>query len=99
MGVDASGDGGMTLSTLRLDRGYYRTSIDSDIILKCHQDEACLGGVEPGQYCEEGYRGPCETHPSGVLPGDCMRISMVVGPINRKTQAQLAHHAAHTALK
>ena len=76
-GVEASGGGGMTLSTLKLDRGYYRTSAESQVILKCHQEKACIGGVEPSQYCEKGYQGPCKANPLGVSHSDCMRISTV----------------------
>lgn len=55
-GVDASGNGGMTLSTLNLGRGYYRTLNESRNILKCHQQKACIGGVEASDYCERATK-------------------------------------------
>ncbi|CAM9767423.1 unnamed protein product, partial [Scytosiphon promiscuus] len=57
-GINASGDGGMTLSTLKLEGGYYRTSAGSHDVLECHRKEACVGGVETSQYCKSGYQGP-----------------------------------------
>ena len=61
-GVDVSqdGDGGVTLAALNLDQGFYRTSAESRDILECHHPQACSGGVDPSQYCEEGYQGACE---------------------------------------
>lgn len=63
-GVDASGNGGMTLSTLNLGRGYYRTLNESRNILKCHQQKACIGGVEASDYSR--YQGVCETVRQGA---------------------------------
>ncbi|CAM9112289.1 unnamed protein product, partial [Sphacelaria rigidula] len=69
-GVDASGDGGMTLSMLKLDHGYYRTSVESHEVLRCHQENACIGGAETSQYCETGYQGPyCAVCEEGYASG------------------------------
>lgn len=58
-GVKVSEIGGTTLSTLDLEKGYYRTSADSKNILKCLREEACVGGVDSSNYCASGYQGPC----------------------------------------
>lgn len=42
-GVDASGNGDMTLSTLNLTRDYWRTSVESNNVLKCHQGRSLQG--------------------------------------------------------
>ncbi|CAM9703796.1 unnamed protein product, partial [Hapterophycus canaliculatus] len=60
-GVDASVGAGMTVSTLNLEGGYYRTHVESRDIRKCHREEACLGGVDTMQYCKTGYQGACES--------------------------------------
>lgn len=63
-GVKVSETGGTTLSTLDLEKGYYRTSADSKNVLKCLREEACVGGVDSSNYCASGYQGPCTTNPS-----------------------------------
>lgn len=92
-GVVASSDGGMTLSTLKLERGYYRTSIESGEILQCHREEACVGGVEPSGYCGTGYRGACEFKSPGVLH-DYYKVLDNALP---DAQGQLSKYAAHTS--
>lgn len=67
-----SENAGMTLPTLDLDRGFYRTSAESQNVLKCHQKKACTGGVDTSQYCATGYQGACMSNPAGVLPGFCI---------------------------
>ncbi|CAM9161301.1 unnamed protein product [Ectocarpus sp. 13 AM-2016] len=86
-GVEASSEGGMVLSKLNLDPGYYRTSIESRNILKCHREEACVGGAEISQYCNTGYQGVycavCEEgyasgyqHSCSTCMGDSKRTAM-----------------------
>ncbi|CAM9477686.1 unnamed protein product [Ectocarpus fasciculatus] len=55
--MGASGNAGATVATLELEPGYYRTSADSREVLQCHQEEACLGGVDTSEYCASGYEG------------------------------------------
>ncbi|CAN0014564.1 unnamed protein product [Scytosiphon promiscuus] len=69
-GVNTSGDGGVTLSELNLLSGYYRTSAESQDVLKCYQEEACVGGTDVSQYCREGYRGAyCAVCEEGYASG------------------------------
>ena len=51
---------GTTLETLVLDKGYYRTSNSSHVVLECYQTHACLGGTAAESTCAVGFRGPCE---------------------------------------
>lgn len=51
---------GTTVSTLSLEKGYYRTSDTSLAILECYQEEACVGGSDAEHMCASGYEGPCE---------------------------------------
>lgn len=48
-----------TLASLQLDPGYWRTSDTSSEILACYAASACRGGAHD-DYCDEGYKGPCE---------------------------------------
>ena len=58
-GVDGSSKG-VVLESLKLAEGYFRVSTLSHGVLECHQSKACKGGVDTGDYCAEGYQGPCE---------------------------------------
>lgn len=51
---------GTTVATLDLEAGYYRTSAESQAVLECHLEDACVGGVDVENYCADGYQGPCE---------------------------------------
>ena len=59
-GVNTTGISGMTLETLDLMPGFFRTSNKSREVLECYREEACVGGSTAGRYCAEGYAGPCE---------------------------------------
>ena len=59
-GVNTTGISGMTLPTLNLMSGFFRTSNKSREVLECYREEACMGGSTAGSYCAEGYAGPCE---------------------------------------
>ena len=59
-GVNTTGDSGMTLETLDLMSGFFRTSDESREVLPCYRDEACKGGPNVNENCAEGYAGPCE---------------------------------------
>ena len=59
-GVNTTGNSGMTLETLNLMSGFFRTSNESREVLECYREEACKGGSNVGRYCAEGYAGPCE---------------------------------------
>lgn len=57
----AEGGPGLTLKTLSIDGGYWRTTTDSDTILACYNPDACRGGLTRAEsFCASGYRGPCE---------------------------------------
>ncbi|CAM9660999.1 unnamed protein product [Ascophyllum nodosum] len=57
-GVNTTGNSGMTLETLSLMPGFYRTFSKSREILECYREEACMGGSNADRYCAEGYAGP-----------------------------------------
>ncbi|CAN0364157.1 unnamed protein product [Ascophyllum nodosum] len=57
-GVDTTGNSGMTLETLNLMPGFYRTFNKSRDVLECYREEACMGGSNADTYCAEGYAGP-----------------------------------------
>ncbi|CAN0279849.1 unnamed protein product [Ascophyllum nodosum] len=57
-GVNIAGNPGMTLKTLDLMSGFYRTSYTSREVLECYRGEACVGGSNASSYCAEGYAGP-----------------------------------------
>ncbi|CAM9770306.1 unnamed protein product, partial [Laminaria digitata] len=46
-----------TIATLSLDKGYFRSSNQSRVILKCFHQDACVGGSDATNYCESGYSG------------------------------------------
>ncbi|CAM9294482.1 unnamed protein product, partial [Laminaria digitata] len=46
---------GTTVETLVLEKGYYRTSSQSHIILECYQKDACAGGIAIESICAVGY--------------------------------------------
>ncbi|CAN0085623.1 unnamed protein product, partial [Ascophyllum nodosum] len=48
-GVKTTGDGGMTVETLNLMPGFYRTSYESREVLECS---------DASRYCADGYAGP-----------------------------------------
>lgn len=50
----------ITVQTFHLEEGYYRVSTESSIVLKCYLEEACVGGIDPSDYCAVGYTGPCK---------------------------------------
>lgn len=56
------GNAGLTLRTLELELGYYRTSSVSQDVLECYQEEACVGGNNASEYCAPGYRDACKEH-------------------------------------
>ncbi|CAN0231803.1 unnamed protein product, partial [Ascophyllum nodosum] len=57
-GVNITGISGMTLETLNLMPGFFRTSTKSREVLECYRKEACMGGSIVSRYCAEGYAGP-----------------------------------------
>ena len=50
--------GGMNVTSLFLEQGYWRTSKDSMEVLPCLSEEHCQGGSVPAENCAEGYTGP-----------------------------------------
>lgn len=52
---------GVTLDTLSLENGYWRATSESDHILACYNEDACIGGQTGAtNFCASGYTGPCE---------------------------------------
>ena len=62
---------GVTLASLPIREGYWRSSRESLTIHKCLCSEACVGATEVSNsddYCAEGYEGPCESPCSQTVP-------------------------------
>lgn len=61
--------GDRTLASLFLEEGYWRSSNASTDVRKCHNHNACVGGMAKTcghvnfthRYCSTGYTGPCES--------------------------------------
>eukprot|EP00903_Cladosiphon_okamuranus_P005767 g5717.t2 len=54
-----SSGGKTTLEDLSLERGYWRATNSSEVVLACYNEDACLGGqTGASEYCLEGYEGP-----------------------------------------
>lgn len=57
----ASPGGTVTLEMISIDGGYWRATPSSREVLRCYNQDACLGGVTgTPDYCLQGYMGPCE---------------------------------------
>ena len=62
-GVDCDTPGA-TLASLPIREGYWRESQDSLVVYECLYSAACAGATEVSSsddYCEDGYKGPCES--------------------------------------
>lgn len=51
---------GTTVESIVLAAGYYRTSNDSEVVIQCYRSDACVGGIDPVDYCADGYDGACK---------------------------------------
>ena len=51
---------GTTIANLELEKGHFRTSDESDVVVECYRSEACVGGNDPDEYCADGYEGACK---------------------------------------
>jgi hypothetical protein len=62
-------DGSSKLNSLDIKPGHWRISSESTVVLECPVKEACVGGSNADNYCEEGYEGwlPCLTCRSDAL--------------------------------
>ena len=64
---------GATLASLPIRQGYWRPNLTSPIVFECLHTEACKGATKvssPDDYCEVGYRGPCEFMNGQFVPSD-----------------------------
>ena len=55
---------GATMVSLPIRQGYWRSNVTSLVIHECFHSEACAGKTyvsNSDDYCEIGYRGPCES--------------------------------------
>lgn len=53
---------GVTLETLPIRPGYWRSSASSGEIRWCYTQSVCVGGTDPAAYCREGHMGAfCHT--------------------------------------
>ncbi|CAN0563986.1 unnamed protein product, partial [Laminaria digitata] len=71
---------GITLETLTVDAGYWRSTTESTTILACYNTAACLGGKTGAEtFCDGGYMGPycsvCQIGYSPSLSTTCTRCS------------------------
>ncbi|CAN0493135.1 unnamed protein product, partial [Ectocarpus sp. 8 AP-2014] len=49
-------------------------------VLQCHQEEACMGGVETSEYCASGYEGAyCAVCEEGYATGYQYSCASCVG--------------------
>lgn len=58
-GTDDSATG-VTLASINILPGYYRSLSNSTDVRECYQYEACKGGDVAREYCADGYEGACE---------------------------------------
>lgn len=62
-GVDCE-QTGATLASLKIRKGYWRSSNKSLVVHSCGHKEACVGAMQissSDDYCADGYKGPCES--------------------------------------
>ncbi|CAM9335907.1 unnamed protein product, partial [Choristocarpus tenellus] len=79
---------GVTVATLALEKGYWRTSNTSVTILGCYNKDACLGGVDTEEYCAPGYTGPyCTVCSEGYAPYLVYSCRQCTGGSKTKAQA------------
>jgi hypothetical protein len=55
MSADLSG---MTLSSLTLEEGFWRTDATSSDVRPCNTPDACVGGNDTSTMCRDGHTGP-----------------------------------------
>ena len=74
---------GMTLQTLDLLPGHYRTNSNSTEILPCLNEDHCVGGSDPSSYCAEGYTGPlcavCSSGYAAIGAGESLSCNQCSG--------------------
>ena len=99
--IDAAGDStpipkgvkpdisGMTLHTLDLSEGYWRTSLNSTEIILCLNNKHCKGGPNITDQCYEGYIGPlcavCDKDYAGTGTGKSLECNMCTGDAEMTT--------------
>ena len=69
-GVDCT-DPGATLTSLPIRKGFWRSSDESLVVHECLHHDACAGAstiTTSDDYCERGYRGPCESTHNRSIP-------------------------------
>jgi hypothetical protein len=78
-------EGGITLESLPLSPGWWRTNELSEDVRKCPLEEACVGGNASHLYCREGSTGPyCYLCSEGFTKdafGICQACSNEVGDV------------------
>jgi hypothetical protein len=74
---------GLTLQTLDLLPGHYRTNSNSTEILPCLNEDHCVGGSDPSSYCAEGYTGPlcavCSSGYAAIGAGESLSCNQCSG--------------------
>ncbi|GMI09829.1 hypothetical protein TrVE_jg7409 [Triparma verrucosa] len=74
---------GMTLNTLDLEEGYWRTTLNSTEILQCVNKKHCLGGANITDMCADGYTGPlcavCESGYAAMGSGELLTCEQCTG--------------------
>ena len=66
------------MSTLVINKGYYRTSNRSTDIRECFYKKACHGGRDADRYCATGYKGPCECETGQGVSEDHANMPSIV---------------------
>jgi len=74
---------GMTLNTLDLEEGYWRTTLNSTEILQCVNKKHCLGGANITDMCADGYTGPlcavCDSGYAAMGSGELLTCEQCTG--------------------
>ena len=73
----------MNITTLHLEPGFWRSSVNSEEVLPCLSEDHCIGGPELSQLCAPGYTGPlcavCETSYAAVGSGADLKCEECTG--------------------
>ena len=82
---------GMSVSNLKLKKGFWRTSNTSFAVLPCLGEHHCAGGADMETRCEDGYEGPlcavCSKGYAGVGAGPDLVCNMCTGSATQTIMA------------
>jgi hypothetical protein len=74
---------GMNVTSLNLEKGFWRTATDSSKVLMCLAEDHCVGGPDPFQQCKEGHTGPlcavCDDGYASTGSGQTLKCNICEG--------------------